>query len=169
MLRFLLAIIFIYHSAVSAQETCSRVANVNYQEILVDSNQSQKGEGLRFYLQNDEIAKGYLDSYQKNSARNWPTAALGTLGTGVALTGIFMSDDQLKQTLLLTGGAMLLVNFLFAKTLMKANETNLIKAIEEYNKRNLPKIQFDPTASNSEKSKSGVDNQKLALNYFWNY
>ena len=39
---------------------------------------------------------------------------------------------------------MILVNFFVARTLEYNNEQNLSRAIEEYNKRNLPKIFFYP-------------------------
>jgi hypothetical protein len=48
---------------------------------------------------------------------------------------------------LITGGTAILVNFLVARTLEMANEANLVRAIEEYNKRNLPKIYFTPESN----------------------
>lgn len=129
--------------AAKAVETCSRIAIINYQEVLVDSNASEKGEGLRYHLEKDPVAKQYLDSYQKNSAIRWPNAVLGTAGTGLLLVGFFTSDSQDRQVYLISGGATILVNFLIARTLEVTNEENLNRAIEEYNKRNLPKIYFN--------------------------
>ena len=74
MRNFLLGVIFFSFLGLSvshAVETCSRIAIVNYQEVLVDSNASEKGEGLRYHLEKDPVAKEYLDTYQKNSAIQW--------------------------------------------------------------------------------------------------
>lgn len=150
----------------SAVETCSRIAIINYQEVLVDSNTSEKGEGLRYHLEKDAVAKAYLDSYQKNSAIYWPSAILGTAGTGLMLYGFFNSDTEDRRLYLIAGGTTILVNFLITRTLEITNESNLNKAIEEYNKRNLPKIFFKP-----EESQSQIDfsNIKLGLVQQWSF
>lgn len=133
--------------SLSAVETCSRIAIINYQEVLVDANASEKGEGLRYHLEKDAAAKEYLDSYQKNSAIRWPNAILGTAGTGLLLFGFFTANSEDRQIYLIAGGATILVNFLIARTLEVSNEANLNRAIEEYNKRNLPKIYFNPESN----------------------
>ena len=143
---------FIYYLIISiclstssfATETCSRVATINFQEVLIDSNASEKGEGLRYHLEKDPVAVSYLNTYQKNSSVRWPNAILGTLGTSMLLYGFFNSNSQDRQIYLITGSATILVNFLIARTLEVSNEVNLNRAIEEYNKRNLPKIFFNP-------------------------
>tara|TARA_R100000656_G_scaffold32822_1_gene28320 strand:+ start:1644 stop:2120 length:477 start_codon:yes stop_codon:yes gene_type:complete len=128
-----------------ASQVCSRVALVNYQEILVDTSSTQKGEGLRFYLEKDNVAKSYLDDYQEGTKIKWQNAAIGTVGTGMIIGGLFASDgSDAKKSLLIGGAAMILVNFFVARTLEYNNEQNLSRAIEEYNKRNLPKILFYP-------------------------
>lgn len=149
-----------------AVETCSRIAVINYQEVLVDSNTSEKGEGLRYHLEKDPVARAYLDSYQKNSAIYWPSAVLGTLGTGFMIFGFFNSDSEDRRLFLLAGGATILVNYLVTRTLEITNEVNLNKAIEEYNKRNLPKIFF-----NTEESQGHIDfsNVKLGLVQQWSF
>lgn len=154
---FLLGLFFSYvfgGNQASAVETCSRVAIINYQEILVDSNASEKGEGLRYHLEKDPVAKQYLDSYQNNSAIHWPNALLGTAGTGLLLLGFFTANSEDRQTYLISGAATVLVNFLVARTLEVANEVNLNRAVEEYNKRNLPKIYFNPDTANPQGSTS---------------
>jgi hypothetical protein len=129
----------------SAVETCSRVAIINYQEVLVDTNSTEKGEGLRFHLEKDRTAKNYLESYQEGTKIRWQNAVLGTVGTSMLLGGILTnSDSGRKQPLLIGGATLMMINFLVARTLESSNEQNLIKAIEEYNKRNLPKIYFNP-------------------------
>lgn len=149
-MRFFLVFLFILHSASTfAVETCSRTAIINYQEVLVDSNSSQKGEGLRFYLDKDPIAKEYLDIYKKNSAIQWPSAVIGTAGTGLLFFGFFNSNSENRRLYLISGTATILVNFLVARTLEVSNESNLKRAIEEYNKRNLPKILFETDGAQS--------------------
>lgn len=136
------------------QEVCSRIAIVNYQEVLVDTNTNQKGEGLRFYLEKDPVAKSYLDKYQEGSDIKLENAIMGTLGTGLIIGGFLNNDnDKRKKVLLISGVSMLLVNFLVAKTAEYSNENNLLRAIKEYNKKNLPKIFFQPSAKND----SGFD------------
>lgn len=149
-----------------AVETCSRVAIINYQEVLVDSNSSDKGEGLRYHLEKDEIAKTYLDTYQKNSRFFWPNAALGTIGTGLIMYGFFNDNPEDKRLLLISGASTMLLNFFVAKTLEITNEENLNRAIEEYNKRNLPKIYFSPEEN---RSQSDFFQYKVALSKTWSF
>ncbi|MBH47963.1 MAG: hypothetical protein CME71_07300 [Halobacteriovorax sp.] len=145
-MKFLIILFGLMLSTLShASQVCSRVALVNYQEILVDTSSTQKGEGLRFYLEKDNVAKSYLDDYQEGTKIKWQNAAIGTVGTGMIIGGLFASDgSDAKKSLLIGGAAMILVNFFVARTLEYNNEQNLSRAIEEYNKRNLPKILFYP-------------------------
>lgn len=126
-------------------DTCSRVAIINYQEVLVDTSSTQKGEGLRFHLEKDELAQKFLSEYQKGTEMRWQNALLGTLGTGLILTGLFTnSESNNRKAFFISGGAFIAINFFVARTLEAANEKNLVRAIEEYNKRNLPRIYFSP-------------------------
>lgn len=163
---FLYIILFIFSYSASAIEACSRVAIINYQEILVDSNSSDKGEGLRYHLDKDTVAKEYLDTYQKNSRVLWPSAVLGSVGTGLILYGLFNSNVEDQRLFLISGSATLIVNFLVARTLEVTNEANLNRAVEEYNKRNLPKIFF-----NSEETQSQIDFSKfkIGLTQVWTF
>ena len=166
-MRFFLVILFIFNSvSVFAVETCSRTAIINYQEVLIDSNSSQKGEGLRYHLEKDPLAKQYLDTYQKNSAIMWPSAVLGTAGTGLLLVGFFNSDSENRRLYIISGSAIIFVNFLVARTLEMNNESNLNRAIEEYNKRNLPKIFFSPEGAQSYMDFSKV---KVGLMQQWTF
>jgi hypothetical protein len=166
-LRLFLVILLIFSSIPGhAVETCSRIAIINYQEVLVDSNTSQKGEGLRYHLEKDPVAKQYLDTYQKNSGIRWPSAVLGTAGTGLLLYGFFNSDSENRRLFIISGTATILVNFLVARTLEVANEANLNKAVEEYNKRNLPKIFFNPEGTQSQMDFSQF---KLGLVQQWTF
>lgn len=152
---------------VGAVETCSRIAIINYQEVLVDANASEKGEGLRYHLEKDPVAREYLDSYQKHSAIRWPNALLGTAGTGLLLFGFFTSNSEDRQIYLISGGATILVNFLIARTLEVTNEVNLNRAIEEYNKRNLPKIYFNP--ENNFQGSTSFPGFKIGLAKDWSF
>ena len=150
-----------------AAETCSRVATVNYQEILVDPNTSQKGEGLRYYIEKDQIAKEFLDEYQKNTQITWKNALLGSLGSGLMISSLFIKDEQDKRIYLVSGATMVLLNFLVARTLEITNEQNLNKAVEEYNKRNLPKIFMNPQSS--AKEDSNTFNLAFGLSKSWSF
>ena len=150
-----------------AAETCSRIAFINFQEVLVDANASEKGEGLRYHLEKDPVSKAYLDTYQKNSAIHWPGAVLGTAGTGLVLVGFFTSNSQDRQVYLISGVAAIFVNFLISRTLEVSNETNLNRAIEEYNKRNLPKIYFTP--DNVPQANLSFPGFKIGLAQDWSF
>lgn len=131
-------------------DACSRTAIIGHQEILVDTSSSQKGEGLRFFLEQDPAAKSYLDEYQDNSHIRWQNAALGTAGTGLIIAGILSNvSSETRQNLYVSGVSLILVNFLVARTLEMTNERNLVRAIDEYNKRNLPRIHFSPEGPTS--------------------
>jgi hypothetical protein len=131
---------------VHADQACSRVARVNSQEILVDSNSNLKGEGLRYLIDRDPIAKSHLDKYQKNSSHLLMSAGLGTAGTLLTVSGFVVnSNKETKRNLIIGGLGVLLVNYLMAKTLEYTNEENLNAAVDEYNRRNTPVIYFGPT------------------------
>jgi len=141
----LLLTLILVAAQIQAVDTCSRLAIINYQEVLVDTNSTEKGEGLRFHIEKDPVAKSYLDTYQQGTQIRWQNAALGTVGTGMMLAGVIGEHSADREKVLLFGGAtLMLINFFVARTLESSNEQNLIKAIEEYNKRNLPKIYFNP-------------------------
>jgi hypothetical protein len=147
----------VFHSP-SIAASCGRTATVNYQHILVDVSSHQKGEGLRYFLNKDPLAKSYLDDYQEKGRPRWYHAAIGTLGTGIIIAGLTQSDPvehsglTSKKTLLASGLLLITLNILIYKTLEHNNERLLIQAIEEYNKRNLPRIYFSPVPDNQENS-----------------
>lgn len=153
--KLIFLLFLISSTALQASQVCSRVAIINYQEILVDTSSTQKGEGLRYYLEKDPQAKGYLDEYQDGTKIKWQNAAIGTLGSGLIIGGLFADDGtDAKKTMLVGGAALIIVNFFIARTLEFNNEQNLNKAIEEYNKRNLPKIFFYPDGLPSDSGQS---------------
>ncbi|WP_157765591.1 hypothetical protein [Halobacteriovorax marinus] len=137
------------------QETCSRTAVINQQEVLIDSNATQKGEGLRHYLERDKVASEFLEKYQDGTKVQWHNAALGTIGTSMIISSFFVnSSGSNKKTLLIGGITSIIVNFLMARTFEASNERHLNRAILEYNKRNLPQIEFNQTGLGNKKSNS---------------
>lgn len=157
----------LFLSSMLRAETCSRVAIVNFQEILVDTNSSQKGEGLRFYLEKDKTAESYLDLYQENSKIKWHNAALGSAGTGLILAGLLTSGNRnARQSLLIGGATMILVNFFISKTQENANEANLRRAVEEYNQRNLPRIYFESETSSFHQNSEPLG---ISLSKTWDF
>ena len=63
-IKILTVVMLVRISYVMATDTCSRIAIINHQEILTDTNTGNKGEGLRYYLERDDVAKKYLNIYQ---------------------------------------------------------------------------------------------------------
>ena len=150
-LIYLIHLIFLSISAPFAKEICSRVATVNYQEVLVDLSNTQKGEGLKFYLDQDPVSKSYLKTYKENSQRKWHNAIMGSIGAILIFFSI-TTHGATRRNYLFTGGAIFAINYLTAKTLEYSNEKNLIRAVDEYNKRNLPKIYFGSEGNGNSKS-----------------
>ncbi len=150
---FIIIIICSFHSRfIFAAKTCSRIARINYQEILIDTNSTQKGEGLRYHLAKDPKALMYLDLYQEGSKTKLTSTILGTLSTLLITAGLFTNKSSSGRDSLFIGGASFMaLNFLVANTLDHKNESNLTRAIDEYNKRNLPHIEFNPN-SNTKKT-----------------
>lgn len=140
-----------------ATETCSRIAVVNYQEILVDAGSSKKGEGLRYYLEKDPISKKLLDEYQeKNKPSPWG-AASSSIGSVLVFGGLLQTNESdgffNRDNMLYSGAILIAISYLTSKTLQYNNEDYLKQAIDQYNKRNSPKIFFSPYA---DRSSSGV-------------
>ena len=147
-------------------ETCSRTAVINYQEVLIDTSSNEKGEGLRFYLEKDEVAKKYLDEYQDGTKIGWHNAAIGTVGSAAVIGSIFSND---RSSLLIVGAVLIGVNFFVARTLESRNEENLLKAIEEYNKRNLPKIYFNPDGNEDDEEQQNGSGYQISLGKSWSF
>lgn len=129
---------------------CSRTVEINSQEVLIDLNSTQKGEGLKSYLEKDPQASSYYEKYQEGNKFKWQDTILGTGGTIAVLTGLSLgSQNSSKSTFIITGAAMIAAHFLLGYSLKKSNEGNLEKAIEEYNKRNFPKINVSENNTNN--------------------
>jgi hypothetical protein len=148
-LTVLLASILFLETALAA-ETCSRVATINYQEVLVDASSTNKGEGLRYYLEKDHVAKELLDEYQDNNKPSIRSAAMSTTGAAMIIGSFFSTGENghgiTDRNFLLFGGLTLIgINYLISKTNQYHNEHLLSRSVEEYNKRNTPRIFFSPT------------------------
>lgn len=148
-------------SVLYAEETCGRTALINGQRILVDTNSVQKGEGLKHYIDKDPVAKEYLDIYRQGVGTKWQNAALGTIGTLLVLSGLLIGNDSTNKKAMMVGGASLMVvNFFVARTYENSNENNLHKSVDEYNRRNAPKIFLE----NSEKDRPGKGDKGIIFN-----
>lgn len=148
-----------------ANETCSRVAIINYQEVLVDTSSNSKGEGLRFYLEKDPNAKKLLNEYQEQNKPSLLATTTSTLGSAMILGGLLQTDENTSgitnRNSLIYGGLLLsTISYLVSKTLQYNNEELLQRAVEQYNKRNLPRIYFSPFQDNNSDFTIGVGVQK---------
>lgn len=168
-LAFSILLIFGQIGLVQANEICSRVAIIDFQEVLVDTNTTQKGEGLRYHLKKDPVARLYLDRYQEGTQIKWYNAITGTVGSALFLSGVMARNASSKnrRTLMLGGIVLIATNFLMAKTSSYSNELNLYKAIEEYNKRNLPRIYFNPIDQKNQEN--ALKNLGITLSKTWDF
>lgn len=136
-----------------AVETCSRVATINYQEVLVDAGSNKKGEGLRYYLEKDPIANKLLDEYQEKNRPSLWSAGASTLGSLMVLSGLMQTNDTSavanRNNLLYGGSILIAITYLTSKTVQYNNEGILKQAVDQYNKRNRPKIFFTPYSDNN--------------------
>lgn len=134
-----------------ASESCSRTATINFQEVLIDSANSLKGDGLRPYLSKEPIALNYLETYQQNARPSFKSSFLGTTGVLLSILSFTTNNDKKapwnSNVLLTTGLTLIFVNFIFNQQLQTNNEENLYKAIDEYNLRHTPRIEFNPESS----------------------
>lgn len=149
MLKSLIIIFTFLISTVSfSAETCSRIAIINYQEVLVDAGSNKKGEGLRYYLEKDKNSHKLLDEYQHKNKPTILGAATSTVGSFMILSGLMQTNDssglQNKNTLLYGGSILVALSYLTSKTVQYNNEVLLKRAVDQYNKRNLPRIYFSP-------------------------
>ncbi len=151
-MKYLILSLLIGLTAAHGAETCSRVAVINYQEVLVDAGSSKKGEGLRFYLEKDPIANELLNEYQEKNRPSVWSAGASTLGSLMLLGGITQTSDSSgladRNTLIYGGSILIAITYLTSKTLQYNNEEILKQSVDQYNKRNKPKIFFSPYSDN---------------------
>lgn len=156
----LFLVFLIFSHGINAAETCSRIATINYQEVLVDAGSGKLGEGLRFYLEKDSNSKKLLDEYQQKSAPTIISASASTAGSLLILGGLLSSSNQGRANLIYGGAILIALSYLTSKTLQYNNEELLQKSIEQYNKRNRPHIYFSPLQDNNGSPGFGVGLQK---------
>lgn len=149
-----------------ANETCSRVAVINYQEVLVDASSSNKGEGLRFYLEKDPIAVELLNEYQEKNKPTMVGATTSTVGSLMVASGILNvnsgdHENVFNNNNMIIGGVIVMgLSYLSSITVQYKNEEILKRSIEQYNKRNTPKIYFSPYKDNSNNTGLGIGIQQ---------
>jgi hypothetical protein len=165
MIKLLLLISTILASfSAFAVDTCSRVAVINYQEVLVDAGSGKMGEGLRFYLEKDPVSKELLDEYQKKNTPTILSASASTAGSLLILASLSQTSEeegiQNKNTLLYTGAALVALSYLTSKTVKFSNEKILKSAVDHYNKRNSPHIYFSPYKDHNNSSGLGIGLQQ---------
>ncbi len=150
---FSIVISFLLLTPSFGNETCSRVATINYQQVLVDAGANKKGEGLRFYLEKDPVSKDLLDKYQQKNKPTLFSAASSTVGSFLILGGLLqaskISGDQNSEALMYSGSLLIALSYLTSKTLQYNNEKILQEAVDQYNKRNSPRIYFSPYKDNN--------------------
>lgn len=162
LLSLAISLVLFMHSAVFASDICSRTATINYQEVLVDSSSSKLGEGLRFYLEKDPEAKKLLDDYQQSNKMRWIDAAMSTSGSGLIIFGLFRSSSNTdngllsRQSMVMGGVSLIVLSYLISRTIQYNNEKYLMKSIEEYNKRNTPRIYFSPLSQSGLNGTSSI-------------
>ena len=151
-MNIFVTLLLLLPSILLADETCSRTATINYQKILVDAGSNNKGEGLRFYLEKDPVSKSLLNKYQKKNKPSLFTAASSTIGSLLILNGLIQSNStnqkQNSESLLYSGSLLVALSYLTSKTFQYTNESILKEAVDQYNKRNSPKIYFSPFGDN---------------------
>lgn len=145
-------------------EICSRIATINYQEVLVDAGTDKPGEGLRFYLEKEPESKNLLNEYQKKNKPTLLTTSTSTLGSLLLLGGLLQTGNsdgiQNRNTLFYSGISLIALSYLSTKTQQLSNEKLLKASIDHYNKRNKPRIYFYPHKDNNGPSGLGVGVQR---------
>ena len=148
-MKFILGISLLLFNCLSfAAETCSRVAIINYQKVLVDAGSNKKGEGLRYYLEKDPVSKALLNKYQKENEPTLLSASASTAGSFMLFAGLIQTDTMSalgdKNSLIYTRLGLIALTYLTSKTQQYSNEKILNEAVSQYNTRNTPRIYFSP-------------------------
>lgn len=161
---FILLLLIFTNTAVNAAQTCSRIAKINYQQVLVDAGSDKRGEGLRFYLEKDPVSKELLDEYQEKNKPTILSRSASTAGSILLFTGLIQTNKksgvQNQNTLLYSGALLIGLSYLMTKTFLYNNEKLLKESIDQYNKRNRPKIFFSPYSDNGRSTGIGIGIQR---------
>ncbi|MDP7321345.1 MAG: hypothetical protein QF441_12085 [Bacteriovoracaceae bacterium] len=163
-MKFIILILIFISQLSYANKTCSRFAVINYQKVLVDAGTNKKGEGLRFYLEKDSTSKELLDKYQEKNKPTIFSASASTAGSLLIMAGLLQTNNsegvQNNNTLIYGGAILVALSYLTSKTMMYSNEKILNEAINQYNKRNSPKIYFSPFQDSKAKTGLGLGIQQ---------
>jgi hypothetical protein len=164
MKALIIFLLFTNSIIVHANQTCSRVATINYQNVLVDAGSNKRGEGLRFYLEKDPASKTLLNEYQEKDKPTIFSASASTAGSILILSGLLQTNQssgiQNSNTLIYGGALLVALSYLTSKTLQFSNEKILKEAVDQYNKRNTPRIYFSPYKDNNGNSSVGFGMQQ---------
>lgn len=142
-INFILAILILStQSILGAVSSQRRFALINGEKVAIDTSTSQKGEGLRYYLEKDPIALEYLEQYTEGNRPNWYRVTLSTIGIGLIAGGALSTSN--RDLLVGMGVGIFGLSFLYAKTREAEREEILKNSVIEYNKRNKPEIILAP-------------------------
>ena len=164
--RMALIILLINNFSFAQQEnqTCSRVAIYNNEEVLIDGHTSKKGSGLNKIMKSNMLAMKHLENYQTNNEMKIFNIASGTVSTASIFAGLLYTGSKAnKNNLLIFGGLIALVNFLTTKTIEFYNERELDLAISEFNKTSDNKIRVIDKRVNKKVQNS------IFLNKSWSF
>jgi len=129
-----------------AQDSCGRIATVNYQDIFIDSSSTKKGEGLRNFLAQTPESLTLLNEYQKNTSPNYVIAGASTVGFTLLLLGLTSNRESggfySKESLVSTGLVIMALSLVTSQTLKRQNEDRLMESIELYNSNGGPQIEL---------------------------
>ena len=162
----ILILFFIFLLSINgyANESCSRTATINYQNVLVDAGSNKRGEGLRFFLEKDPLSKKLLDEYQEKDKPTILSASVSTVGSLLILSGLIQTSNsenvQQTNSLIYSGSLLVALSYLVSRTLKLNNEKLLDESVKEYNKRNTPRIYFSPYNDNNGNSAVGFGIQQ---------
>lgn len=129
-----------------AQDSCGRVATINYQDIFIDSSSTKKGEGLRNFLAQSPESLALLNEYQENTRPNYWIAGSSTAGFMLIILGLMSTRKTgtyySKQSLMTTGVVVMALSLVTSQTLKRQNEDRLMESIEIYNSTGGPQIEL---------------------------
>lgn len=151
----LIVILLLLPSFGLASESCNRIAVVNYREIPVDTGNTP-GEGLRYFLEKDPVSEELLNQYQEEMQQPKWSTIMSSTGSFMLLGSLLQTNDkaegvQNKNTLLFGGALLVTLSFILTKTLQYNAQETLQNAVDQYNKRNSPRIYFSPYGRNNER------------------
>ena len=144
--------------------TCSRKAEFNSKEVLVDGITGIKGSGLTKIMKDHPEALSHLKKYQDAEKVKIFNLISGSVSTSAIALGILYTGDKTnRNNFLLFGGVVALINFLTTKTVEYYNERELTLAIETFNKNSDHPIRL------IQQNKLQKNTQTLFINKRWSF